>query len=69
MNKEHTITVNLNLPVNIDLVVEENDEGDDFEVKDAQLAMVQGIGVADVNENIDDDTFEEIMRKIHEAQG
>ena len=69
MNKEHTITVNLNLPVNIDLVVEENDEGDDFEVKDAQLAMVQGIGVADVNENIDDDTFEEIMIKIHEAQG
>lgn len=67
MPETKTVTVTLTLPMNLELTVEEIDNGMDFDVKDVSVMPIQSVTVTDVNENIDDWTAEEIMRQIREA--
>jgi len=64
MSETKTVRITMNLPVNIELTVEPIHEGDDFDVKDVSVLPVQGIGISDVNEAIDDDVFNEVMRQL-----
>ena len=63
-----TVTITMNLPINLELTVEEIENGTDFDVKDVEIMDIQSVTVSDVNENIDDEEFNEIMRQLESKE-
>jgi hypothetical protein len=58
------VVISMCLPVSVDLDVEVNSEKDDFDIKDASLSMIQSFTTTNVNENLDDDAWHQIMDEL-----
>lgn len=61
------VNVTMNLPVNVELMVEPIADNEDFDVKSVRVMTIQGITVSDVNENLDSNTADEIVRQLEKG--
>jgi hypothetical protein len=60
------IRVEICIPVTLDVCAQLDDDGEDFDIKDAQLAAFQDITVRKLQENMDDYTADYILEKLKE---